>query len=490
MFARIMAVVLAAILLTTVCLSGLWWLTLRNQQIDARLDRLISEAEDIAYLAGNLSGDSLMDTYWDRDSKTRNYLNELAGMVAREFGAMIIVLDQNGTRMAYAETAPTNESEYNEAMSGEEIEDAFRRTLAGENVRLRSENGGAPVFTVGVPYVRDDMVTGAVFIQTKAQRIESGLNEILLKAGLLAAGVMLLSGVAVFLFVRGAMKPVRSLSAAAGAIAGGDFTPRLAEDKGGREMREVSRTFNHMTKTLADVEAGRREFVANVSHELRSPITSIRGFAEGMADGVIPPEEQPKYLRLVADESKRLSNLVNDLLALSRLERGDAKPDWSVFDINEMLRRAIIRRMDDLDKKRIEAECDPAVDPCPVRADSDRIEQVIINLLDNALKFTGEDGKIRLSSAVNGDTVEITVWDNGPGVPPEDRDRIFDRFFTGDRAHTSGKGTGLGLSICQRIMEMHGQTIRLLDTAEGAAFRFTLEYAPDGKNLTETEKNA
>ena len=255
-------------------------------------------------------------------------------------------------------------------------------------------------------------------------------------------------------------------------------------------MREVSRTFNHMTKTLADLEEGRREFVANVSHELRSPITSIRGFAEGMADGVIPPEEQPKYLRLVADESKRLSNLVNDLLALSRLEREDAKPDWSVFDINEMLRRAIIRRMDDLDKKRIEAECDPAVDPCPVRADSDRIEQVIINLLDNALKFTGEDGKIRLSSAVNGNTVEVTVWDNGPGVPPEDRDRIFDRFFTGDRAHTSGKGTGLGLSICQRIMEMHGQTIRLLDTAEGAAFRFTLEYAPDGKNLTETEKNA
>ena len=496
MFARIMAVVLAAILLTTIGLSAVWYITLRNQQIDARLDYLISEAQDIAYLASNYNDSSDIWNYFPVYGSTtgndmvRVIMDRKADKINREFGAYIAVVDRSSNVMDNLPAAYREDPEFVASLNSEEINSALNKIIGGETIRLRSSTGPDPTFTVGVPFTRRGFIYGAVFIQTKAQRIESGLNEILLKAGLLAAGVMLLSGVAVFLFVRGAMKPVRSLSAAAGAIAGGDFTPRLAEDKGGREMREVSRTFNHMTKTLADVEEGRREFVANVSHELRSPITSIRGFAEGMADGVIPPEEQPKYLRLVADESKRLSNLVNDLLALSRLEREDAKPDWSVFDINEMLRRAIIRRMDDLDKKRIEAECDPAVDPCPVRADSDRIEQVIINLLDNALKFTGEDGKIRLSSAVNGNTVEVTVWDNGPGVPPEDRDRIFDRFFTGDRAHTSGKGTGLGLSICQRIMEMHGQTIRLLDTAEGAAFRFTLEYAPDGKGLTETENYA
>ena len=496
MFARIMAVVLAAILLTTIGLSAVWYITLRNQQIDARLDYLISEAQDIAYLASKYSDSSDIWNYFSVYGSTtgndmvRVIMDRKADKINREFGAYIAVVDRSSNVMDNLPAAYREDPEFVASLNSEEINSALNKIIGGETIRLRSSTGPDPTFTVGVPFTRRGFIYGAVFIQTKAQRIESGLNEILLKAGLLAAGVMLLSGVAVFLFVRGAMKPVRSLSAAAGAIAGGDFSPRLAEDKGGREMREVSRTFNHMTKTLADVEEGRREFVANVSHELRSPITSIRGFAEGMADGVIPPEEQPKYLRLVADESKRLSNLVNDLLALSRLEREDAKPDWSVFDINEMLRRAIIRRMDDLDKKRIEAECDPAVDPCPVRADSDRIEQVIINLLDNALKFTGEDGKIRLSSAVNGNTVEVTVWDNGPGVPPEDRDRIFDRFFTGDRAHTSGKGTGLGLSICQRIMEMHGQTIRLLDTAEGAAFRFTLEYAPDGKGLTETENYA
>lgn len=478
MFQRILAVVLAAILLTAVCLSAVWWLTMRNQQIDARLDYLISEAEEIAYLAGNLSGDSLMDTIWDRDSVTRTYLNEMADKVNREFGAYIAVMDRSGNVMTNSNTAYSEDPEFMASLSGKEISEAFQRILSGETIRLRSESGEAPTFTVGVPFVRDDTVTGAVFIRTRAQRIESGLSETLWQIVLLAAGVLLLSGVAVFLFVRSRMKPLRKLEEAAAAIAEGNFSVRLDEKKGDRELREVSKAFNLMTRNLRGVEEGRREFVANVSHELRTPITSIRGFAEGMADGVIPAGEQPKYLRLVADESKRLSGLIDDLLALSRLERGDAVPELSDFDINEMLRRAVIRRMNDLDARKIDVSCEFEQDPCSVRADSDRIEQVVINLLDNAIKFTPEGGRITLETAVKEKLAEITVRDSGPGVAPEDRDRVFDRFFTADRAHTAGKGTGLGLSICKRIMEMHGQTIRLLDTEQGAAFRFTLELTP------------
>ena len=479
MFARIMAVVLAVILLTTVCLSAVWWMTLRNRQIDARLDYLISEAEEIAYLAGNLSGDSLMDTIRDRDSATRTYLNRMAEKVNREFGAYIAVMDQAGNVMTNSQTAYNEDPEFMESLNGEEITEAFQRILAGETIRLRTESGEAPTFTVGVPYVRDDTVTGAVFIRTRAQQIESGLAEILGRIVLLAAGVLALSGVAVFLFVRRRLKPLKQLEAAAAAIAEGDFSVQVDEKKGDRELRELSSAFNTMTKKLQGVETGRREFVANVSHELRSPITSIRGFAEGMADGVIPEDEQPKYLRLVADESRRLSGLIDDLLALSRLERDDAKPEMTTFDVNEMLRRAVIRRMNDLEAKKIDVSCEFETDSCMVRADSDRIEQVVINLLDNAIKFTPEGGSISLESAVKDGTAEITVRDSGSGVAPEDRDKIFDRFFTADRAHTAGKGTGLGLSICKRIMEMHGQSIRLLDTEEGAAFRFTLECAKE-----------
>ena len=481
MFARIMAVVMAAILITAVCLSGIWWITLRNQQIDARLDYLISEAEDIAYLASELSGSSLdsiwstLDSYWG--STARDHLNAKAGKVNREFGAYIAVVDRWGNVMDNLQTAYSEDPDFVKSLSGEEIREALRTVLSGESIRIRSSEGQAPTFTVGVPFIQDGSTVGAVFIQTRAQEIESGLEQILLKIVLLTVGVLILSGIAVFLAVRSAMRPLRKMTEAAGKIAEGDFKVRVDENRGGRELKEVSHAFNTMTGKLEGVEEGRREFVSNVSHELRSPITSIRGFAEGMADGVIPEEEHPKYLRLVAEESKRLNGLVNDLLALSRLERDDAKPEMSVFDINEMLRRAIICRMADVENKKIEIACEPETDPCQVRADRDRIEQVVINLLDNAIKFTGEGGKITLSSRVRGNKAEITVRDNGVGVAEEDRDKIFDRFFTADRAHTSGTGTGLGLSICRRIMEMHGQSLRLLDTDVGAAFRFTLEYA-------------
>ena len=268
-----------------------------------------------------------------------------------------------------------------------------------------------------------------------------------------------------------------SLTEAARAMGEGDFSVQLDETRGDRELRQLTHTFDRMREKLSELEKSRREFVANVSHELRSPITSIRGFAEGMADGVIPAEDHPKYLRLVAEESNRLSRLVEDLLQLSRLERDDAALNRTDFDVNEILRRAVIRRMNDLDTREIDVDCDFRVDPCMVNADSERIEQVVINLLDNAIKFTGEKGRIVLRTDYQDRLAEVTVWDNGPGIPPEDRSRVFERFFTSDRAHTSGKGTGLGLSICQRILEMHGRDIRLLGTDEGAAFRFTLDRA-------------
>ena len=303
MFARIMAVVLAVILLTTVGLSAVWWLTLRNQQIDARLDHLISEAEEIAYLAGNLAGDSLMETIQDRDSATRSYLNRMAEKVNREFGAYIAVMDRAHSVMTNIRAVYNEDPVFIDSLNNDEISAEFERILAGETIRLRSENGGNPTFTVGVPYMKDGTVTGAVFIRTKAQQIESGLAEILGRIVLLAVIMMVLAGIAVFVFVRRRLKPLKKLETAAATIAEGDFSVQVDEKKGDPELRELSGAFNTMTRKLQGVEAGRREFVANVSHELRSPITSIRGFAEGMADGVIPEEEQPKYLRLVATET-------------------------------------------------------------------------------------------------------------------------------------------------------------------------------------------
>ena len=474
LFARIMAVVLSVILLLTVALSVMSYFSLREQRINARLDYLAAEAEEIAYLAAELNGGN---SYFLFQNSPRQYLNRMAQKVNDEFGAYIAVVDRWGNVMTNIQTAYSEDPDFVASLSGEEITSALKQVLAGETIRVRSTVGSDAAFTVGVPFLQYETVTGAVFIQTRAQRIQSGMEDLLwpvLAAAVLAA---LLGAAAVGLIVRSIMQPLSALTEATRAMGEGDFSRRLEEDRGDRELRQVAHTFNGMSDKLREVENSRREFVANVSHELRSPITSIKGFAEGMAEGVIPAEEHPRYLRLVAEESNRLSRLVGDLLQLSRLEREDAALEKKAFDVDEMLRRAVIRRMNDLDEKKIEVDCDFPADPCTVLADEERIEQVVINLLDNAIKFTEPEGKISLKTEIRDGEAFVTIWDNGAEIPEEDRPRVFERFFTSDRAHTSGKGTGLGLSICQRILEMHGKRIELLDSGEGTAFRFTLDIA-------------
>jgi len=356
-------------------------------------------------------------------------------------------------------------------------------------VTLRAMVGGDPAFMVGVPFVQDGVVLGAVLIQTPVQSIEGGTWELIVQVIMLALTAMVLAAMGVLLYVYSVMRPLNELTHAARSMAEGNFAARVSTEADYPEIGELTHAFNTMAEKLSQVESSRREFVANVSHELRSPMTSIRGFVQGMEDGTIPPEEHPKYLALLGDETRRLGKLIDDLLALSRLERDDAALEKTDFDMNEMLRRAIIRRVNDLEEKQMEVECDFRLEPCMVHADSDRIEQVVVNLLDNAIKFTPDRGSITLTTEEKQGICTVTVRDSGVGISPEDRPKVFDRFFTVDRAHTSGKGTGLGLSICQRIMEMHGQSIRLLDTNEGTAFAFTLEKAQATQSKREVTKD-
>ena len=321
---------------------------------------------------------------------------------------------------------------------------------------------------------------GAVFIQTPAQEIEVRAGTLLLPVLGVVLGFCILAGGALLLYLRRILHPISVLSGAAKAMSEGNFSVRAPEGKATcPEIAELSASFNTMAEKLSQLEESRREFVANVSHELRSPITAISGYVEGMRDGTIGQEDYPQYLTIVSDETTRLKNLIGDLLKLSRLEKDDAALNKTNFDICELLSRVLLHRTGDLEAKKMDVECDFAPEPCMVSADESRIEQVAVNLLDNAIKFTPDGGVIRMSVRVNQGICTVIVQDNGVGISPEDRPHIFERFYTADKAHTSGKGTGLGLSICQRIMEMHGQKITLMDTGDeaGAAFAFTLDCA-------------
>ncbi len=490
LFPRIMAVVLAVIVLLTVAFGAMALFAVRQERINARLTALTEDARELArlsvesrgatyYTTGRLTpyGTGWQGTLTAADAAFR-FLNRKVSEVYGKYGAYIAVANRMGSEWVRVSTnltvAEEEDPDFAASLDSAELSSALDRVLQGEEIAVRVMVRGRAIFTVGVPYMQGGEVVGAALIQTPAQRIEGDIWEIALPLALTAIGAAVLAGAALSFLLRRQLRPLTQLRAAADTMAEGDFSVRVQTRSETPEITALSSAFNTMAGKLGAVEEGRREFVANVSHELRSPITSISGFVQGMEDGTIPPEDHARYLSLVSAETRRMSKLVSDLLTLSRLEREDAALQRRSFDLCEMIRRSVIRKMADLERGGIEVETDFGSDPCMVWADPDRIEEVLVNLVDNAVKFTPSCGKITLKTEAAGGSVRVTVADNGPGIPPEDREKIFERFFTADRAHTSGKGTGLGLPICRRILALHGEKLWLDSSREGAVFCFTL----------------
>ncbi|MBR3765010.1 MAG: HAMP domain-containing histidine kinase [Clostridia bacterium] len=479
MFTRIMAVVLAGILLLTGVLSAIGFFALKNQQTEAVLEQLRQEAREIAWLAAQQQRSQSYFGYgryggFPQADFAEAYLQRRAQAVYARYGAYIMVVDRNGRIMDNKNTALAGNPAFAAMIDMEDVRRSMTQVLQGTEIELHVNVDGNDYFTVAVPFVQNNVVLGAVFMQTPAQVISAGAEGLIGPVAGVVAVTCLGAGLVLLAYLRSVIRPLTRLTQAAAAMADGDFDVCVPDTHAAPEVAELSAAFNTMAEQLSRVEDGRREFVANVSHELRSPITAIRGYVDGMLDGTIPEEGHARYLSIVSEEGKRLSGLIEELLALSRLEREDAALEMSDFDICDLLERVFLRRMGDIDARRLDVECDFDPEPCYVHADMARIEQVATNLMDNAIKFTPDGGRINLTVRASEGLCTVTVADDGIGVQPEDRPRVFERFFTADRAHTSGKGTGLGLSICQRIMEMHGQSIRLLDTAQGAAFAFTL----------------
>lgn len=482
MFGRIMAFVVAVILLLTAVLSGVGLYALTSRQTAMRQEELRTEAREIAYLA-SLSSSANENTYFgtagvlfSQNTTVMKQLRWKAMQVYEEYGAYLAVVDRSGQVMDNLALTYEDNPDFAKTLNGRDIYEGLLTILGGEEISIRRQLEGDWYFTVGVPFVSNGLVLGAVFIQTPAQEIEVNASSLALPVMGVALLFSMMAGVVLLLYLRRMLHPLTVLTRSAKAMSDGNFSIRAPEEKATcTEIAELSSSFNMMAEKLSQLEESRREFVANVSHELRSPITAISGYVEGMRDGTIPQEDYPQYMTIVSEETERLKNLISDLLKLSRLEKDGAALEYTRFDVCELLSRVLLHRTGDLEEKHMDVDCDFDPEPCMVEADESRMEQVVVNLLDNAIKFTPDGGMIRMSVRKDGDICTVVVQDNGAGICAEDRPHIFERFYTADKAHTSGNGTGLGLSICQRIMDMHGQKITLLDTEEGAAFAFTLK---------------
>jgi signal transduction histidine kinase len=296
------------------------------------------------------------------------------------------------------------------------------------------------------------------------------IGRFFLWGGLLAAAIAILL---TFFLSRRILSPVKALTSATRQFGKGDFSKRV-NYKGKGELGELARSFNSMAENLEYTQRLRRNMVADVAHELRTPLSNLKGYLEAISDGVVKPDEAA--INSLNEEASSLSRLVEDLQELSLADAGELKITAQPEDINKLIKETMTTLQPKASDKGLTLTADlPAALP-PLNIDSHRIKQVLNNLLDNAIAHTGKDGIITVTAREQNNMVSIGVSDTGEGIPPEDLPMIFERFYRVDksRARRTG-GSGLGLTIAKRLVEAHGGTIGVKSQpGKGSTFTFTL----------------
>lgn len=328
----------------------------------------------------------------------------------------------------------------------------------------------------GKPVTVDGTVRGYVFALASTvsdDRLISTTRNTLINS---SVWVMLAAVIATYFITERIIHPLKNMTRATKKFAEGDFSERV-EVIGKDEVAELAQAFNNMAESLDNLEKMRNSFLANVSHDLRTPMTTISGFIDGITSGAIPPEDHNHYLGVISSEVHRLSRLVSQLLDVSRLESGDRKFVFADFDIAEVARLIIISLEQKINEKKLDVEFDAEDDAMIASGDKDAIYQVLYNLCDNAIKFAKYGGKFSIGiNRAENKKLSVTVYDEGQTVSSEDAKHLFDRFYKTDKSRGLDKnGVGLGLYICRTIVEAHGETIAVSPTADGCSFRFTIK---------------
>ncbi len=331
---------------------------------------------------------------------------------------------------------------------------------------------------------------GLLLVSGDLTAIRRSSAELVLWTLLISVLTLIATGIITYYTSYRVINPFVEMNHAVQCYSRGDFSTRIPVD-GKDEAAQLGKSLNEMAEQLRSLEDTRRSFVANVSHELRSPLTSMKGFLEAMRDGTIPEEDFPQYIEIVLNETRRMVTLVNDLLDLARIESGTIQLSYEVFDVNELIRRTLLTFEARLNENEMELDVRFAQEQCSVYADPAQIGQVIRNLIDNAIKYSPKGRALMISTYSMRRTVYVTVRDNGIGIPQEDVPHVFDRFYKVEKAHTPTPqmGSGLGLSIVKRIIEQHGQSITVRSArGRGTQFTFTLERASAIKRVTDGGK--
>jgi len=338
---------------------------------------------------------------------------------------------------------------------------------------IRAKLGSVIVFAVGMTIGLVYLILGVGF-----QLFEVGDHWLeMLLAGAIGAGIALVIARWV---ARGMTQPLRDMAQAAHQMETGDYTQRVHTDSVD-EVGQLANAFNRMSAELESVEQLRRDLVANVSHELKTPISALRAHLENLLDGVERPD--PETLQVMLAQSERLGRLVDQLLDLSRLESGDVPLEPEPVDlaslVSQVLSEIEVARPD----RHVDLRDRMPADLPPVLADRERVHQVLFNLLDNAVRFTPSGGRVTVTASRHNGSVDVEVSDTGPGIAPEHLPRLFERFYRVDEARSRDDGgTGIGLAIARSVVEAHGGRIWAESApGKGATFTFELPAAAEGQ---------
>lgn len=361
-----------------------------------------------------------------------------------------------------------------------------QEVLDGHVTESKGTLGGIfekPVIAVGYPVTVKGEVNGAIFVSSPLTEFEEIGNSVY-KAIIVIIFIGGLFGFIIIYFLsKRLVKPLKKINEAAKVIANGDFGKRVYV-KGLDEAAQIAESLNDMAESLNEQEKRRREFISNISHDLRSPLTSMKGFVQAIIDGTISPEKQEHYLKIVLDESERLAALANNMVNVNSLSEGGNVLNLSEFDINGLIKKTIFNFENRIISKKINLRVTFQEKVFYVRADYEKIQRVIYNLVDNAVKFTDEGGKIFIETK-KGDNKKIMVYvrDNGRGLSEKDKKRVFDRFYKADVSRGEDKkGSGIGLSIVKEFILAHGEVITLnSEINKGCEFVFSLPFVKNKK---------
>ena len=415
---------------------------------------------------------SAFSASWDLDSLDMHMtLNILSNMS----GYQIILCDSAGTVIS------TSDRDMDSPLMGKTVSEGMLKTVSDIGqfsgiTDLAVYNENKYVVGVQLVYVESGDTAGYVFLSSNTGSMTEIWRQFAAIFVLVAVAVLLLTFVASLITTKKQAMPLREMAAAANKFAKGEFSVRVEDTGREDEVGALANAFNAMADSLEHSETMRRDFIANISHELKTPMTTITGFSDGILDGTIPCDRQEKYLRVISSETRRLSRLVRSMLDMSQLQSMDkAVLSKSCFDISEVIRVALLSLESKITKRGLDVATMLPEEPIVTRGDKDSIIQVIYNLIDNATKFGNPGSTIRLSLWKQGPKAYVSVENEGPTIDAQELPQIFDRFHKTDKSRSVDRdGVGLGLYIVKTILNNHNESISVTSADGVTKFVFSL----------------